>query len=80
MVNLKLIHLLLIFVLLLCFFHLKLFILLVQGVQLLSLCLFHLVVLLDEREVLGTETRVNKVLLLSHVVPESLLLLSPVLH
>ena len=80
MVNLELVHLLLIFVLLLCLLHLELLILLVQGIELLSLCLFHPVVLLDEGEVLGAETRVDEVLLLSHIVPESLLLFPPVFH
>ena len=64
----------------LSFQHLQSLILGIQLVELLGLLFLHLVVLLDELEVLLTKARVDLVLLLLHVCAQSLLILAPIFH
>lgn len=79
-VNLKFVHLLLVLVFLLSLFHLELFVVTVQLVELLSLLFLHHIVTLDEGEVLGSETRIDDVLLLFHLGTQGLLLFAPIFH
>ena len=79
-VNLKFVHLLLVLVFLLSLFHLELFVVTVQLVELLRLLFLHHIVTLDEGEVLGSETRIDDVLLLFHLGTQGLLLFAPIFH
>ena len=80
MSDLQLVHMLLIVVLLLGFSHLKDLVVTIELIQFLGLLFLHLIVTLDEGEVLCTKGGVHLVVLLLHLSAESLLLLPPIFH